>query len=83
MVKTVNNATLWVSFASKLKDERKYEEYSSVVVTCVSLSSARRGGRRAVAGARFGITFSVRCGYGREGCKGWRADGLPQGGSNH
>lgn len=43
-MKTVNNATLWVYLASKLKDERKDEEYNSVVVTCVSLSSARRVG---------------------------------------
>lgn len=41
--KTVNNATLWVYLAFKLNDERKDEEYSSVVVTCISLSLARRG----------------------------------------
>jgi hypothetical protein len=68
-MKTVNNATLWVYLASKLRDDRKIEEYSSVVVTCSSPSSARRGVGRAVAGARFGITFSVRCGFGREGCE--------------
>lgn len=58
--KSVSNATLWVYLASKLKDDRKYEEYSSVVVSCSSFSLAPRFSGQASTETRFGITSIVR-----------------------